>query len=323
MPQPRWGGGSGPTPAALRVAAPPAQRSLPHRAGRWPSPDRSDRAPGTQTGAVVSEPIAVDEPGDLRLADYVGLTDAELRRRVEHGGGGGLFIAEGERVIRELLRSPYPVRSVLVTPARHARLRGELVLVDAPVYVAAPAVMHAVTGFAIHRGAVASAGRLPLPDASVIVAGARRIAVLEGLNDHENLGALFRNAAALGVEAVLLDPSCADPLYRRSVRVSMGHVLRVPFTRLSSWPGGLIDLSAMGFEVVALTPRPGAEPVSVLDGTRRPLALVIGAEGPGLSAAALAASPRWVRVPMSPDVDSLNVATAAAIAFHRAWPVPM
>jgi tRNA G18 (ribose-2'-O)-methylase SpoU len=259
--------------------------------------------------------VAVDDPGDARLADYVGLTDAELRRRLEEDRG--MFIAEGELVVRQLVASRYPVRSVLVTRARYARLRDALAPLAAPVYVAPQAVLEAVAGFALHRGAVAAAARLPLPAPAALLRGARVVAVLEGLNDHENIGAVFRNAAALGVDAVLLSPTCADPLYRRSVRVSMGHALRVPFTTVAPWPGALADVAAAGFEVVALTPAPDAEPVASLASGCGPVALLLGAEGHGLTPAALAMAARRVRVPMRPGVDSLNVATAAAIAFHR------
>ena len=260
------------------------------------------------------DPFPVDDPADPRLADYVGLTDAALRQRED---ADGIFIAEGELVIRELLRSPYPVRSVLVTPARHHRLAADLAATDAPVYVATPRVMNAIVGFDIHRGAVAAGARLPLPTPDAVIAGARRLVVLEGMNDHENLGALFRNAACLGMDGVLLSPTCADPLYRRSVRVSLGHVLRVPFARLRDWPDGLDVLRRGGWKLVALTPGPEAAPVAVLDGLPAPVALILGAEGPGLSEAALAAADLWVRVPMAPGVDSLNVSAAAAIAFHR------
>jgi tRNA G18 (ribose-2'-O)-methylase SpoU len=263
----------------------------------------------------VPDPIPVDDPADPRLADYVGLTDGELRRRRE--GSSGTFIAEGELVIRQLLRSPYPIRSVLLTPTRHRRLAGDLEGVDAPVYLVAPAVMQAVVGFDLHRGAVAAAGRLPLADPAELVAEARRLVVLEGLNDHENLGAVFRNAAAFGVDAILLSPTCADPLYRRSVRVSLGHVLRVRFGRLRTWPGDLALLRAAGWEIVAVTPAPPAEPVSVLGTGSGRVALVLGAEGPGLSEAVLAVADRRVRIPMAPAVDSLNVATAGAIALHH------
>lgn len=179
--------------------------------------------------------------------------------------------------------------------------------------------MKAVTGFDIHRGAVASADRLPLPAVADLVTDRRRIAILEGINDHENLGVLFRNAAAFGIEAVVLDPTCADPLYRRSVRVSMGHVLRVPFARAERWPAVLTELADAGFDVVALTPRTDAAPVEELDRYRRHgrVAVLVGSEGPGLSPGALHLASFAARIPMAPGVDSLNVAAAAAVAFHR------
>ena len=179
--------------------------------------------------------------------------------------------------------------------------------------------MKAVTGFDIHRGAVAAADRLPLPAVAELVARRRRIAILEGINDHENLGVLFRNAAAFGIEAVVLDPTCADPLYRRSVRVSMGHVLRVPFARAERWPAALTELAGAGFDVVALTPRRDAVPVEELDRYRRHgrVAVLVGSEGPGLSPGALHLASVAARIPMAPGVDSLNVAAAAAVAFHR------
>jgi tRNA G18 (ribose-2'-O)-methylase SpoU len=248
------------------------------------------------------------------VAEYVGLTDADLRRRIEVDGG--LFIAEGELALRQLLISRYPIRSVLVTPAGHRRLVGDLESLAAPVYVASQQVMDAVAGFPIHRGVVAAAGRLPLPDVADVLTGARTVAVLEDLNDHENIGALFRNAAAFGVDGVLLSPACADPLYRRAVRVSLGHVLRVPYTVMGDWPAGIAGLAAAGWETVALTPS-GGTPVGELSRVRGPVAVLLGAEGRGLSAAALAAAGRTVRIPMADGVDSLNVATAAAVAFHR------
>jgi len=267
----------------------------------------------------VAEPVDVADAADVRLADYAALTDAALRERVEHGEG--LFIAEGELVIRQLLRSAYPVRSVLVTPRRYERLRDVLDGVGAPVYVAPPEVLEAVVGFPLHRGAVASACRTPLPDPTALLSTARTVAVLEGLNDHENIGAVFRNAAALGVDALLLSPTCADPLYRRSVRVSMGGVLHVPFTALAPWPAGLAQVTAAGFETVALTPA-GDVAVGELGRRAGRVAVLLGAEGAGLSAGALAMADRRVRIPMRVGTDSLNVATAAAIAFHRLWERP-
>ena len=273
--------------------------------------------PATPPGGA---PIVVDDPDDPRLADYVGLTDRDLRRRVEFGGDRGIFIAEGVLVIAELLRSPYPVRSLLLTPARHAQLAPALAGVRAPVYVAEHRVMKEVTGFDIHRGAVGSAERLASPALADLIGGRRRIAILEGINDHENLGVLFRNASAFGIEAVVLDPTCADPLYRRSVRVSMGHALRVPFGRAEPWPAALDAVAHSGFDVVALTPSAAARPVEELDRYREAgrVAILVGAEGPGLTEGALRAATLACRIGMAPGVDSLNVAAAAAVAFHRA-----
>jgi tRNA G18 (ribose-2'-O)-methylase SpoU len=173
-------------------------------------------------------------------------------------------------------------------------------------------------GFNLHRGIVASAHRTPSPAPESLLANATRVAVLERLNDHENLGSLFRNARAFGVDAVLLDPQTADPLYRRCVRVSMGHVLRVPFARFTAWPDGLETLRAHGFTVVALTPSCAAVPIDEVAASRpERVAIVLGAEGPGLTDETLALADVLVRIPMAGSVDSLNVATAAAIAFHR------
>jgi len=191
--------------------------------------------------------------------------------------------------------------------------------VDAPVYLVTQEVMEAIAGFRFHRGALAAADRAPLADAADVVAGTDRLLVVEGVSDNENLGGLFRNAAAFGVGGVLLDPTTADPLYRRSVRVSSGHVLRIPFARVPDWPvPAIARLQAQGFEVAALTPSPTADDLRTLaPAAGRRWALVVGAEGPGLSPAALAAADRRVRITMAPGVDSLNVATAAAIALHH------
>ncbi len=274
--------------------------------------------------------IDIDDPADPRLADFVGLRDAELRRRVEHGRG--VFIIEGRLAIEALLRSVYEVRAVLVTPRARRQLHDTLVEafrdtppdVRPPVYVASDDVLRTTVGFDLHRGALASAVR-PADDvrepASVLRPGAGRLLVCEGVNDHENLGSLFRNAAAFGVDAVLLDPTTADPLYRRSVRVSLGHVLRVPYARVA-WPAALDALRASGWRTVALTPgatRSVDDLAADLEGAGdddRRVALLVGAEGPGLSADALAAATDRVRIPMAWGVDSLNVATAAAVALH-------
>lgn len=248
------------------------------------------------------------------LDDYRALRDPRRRREIERRRD--IFVVEGRHALEVLLESSHPVRSVLVAEPKAASIR-TLVADRAPVLVAPADEMAALTGFAFHRGVLASAVRLPLPAADDVVAGVRTVAVLEGLNDHENLGALFRNAAAFGVGAVLLDPTTADPLYRRSVRVSAGHVLRVPWTRLASWPQGLDVLRDHGFHVVALTPAPDADPLDALArGRPHRVALLLGAEGPGLTAEAVAAADQRVRIPIAAGVDSLNVATAAAVAFH-------
>ena len=274
----------------------------------------------------------VDDPADPRVADYVRLTDPDLRRLREQGppGAGGFFIAEGTLVIRTLLTaSPFApaVRSLLLTPLRHAALRDVLATVAAPVYVADQAVVNEVAGFALHRGALASVDRPMLPSLEDLCRDAGVVVVTEGVNDHENLGALFRNCAAFGVGGVVLDATSCDPLYRRAVRVSMGHVLRVPFTVLGgSALDGVAQLQGMGFEVLGLTPSVAADDVRVVAaaspaaGARR--ALVLGAEGPGLSGAVLAACDRLVRIPMAAGVDSLNVATAAAVALHELVRLP-
>jgi tRNA G18 (ribose-2'-O)-methylase SpoU len=257
------------------------------------------------------------------VGDYVGLKDADLRRRREEpaGGGSGVFIAEGALVLRRLLASRYEVRSVLLTPQRYGPLAGDLAAIAAPVYLAGQEVMNAVAGFDIHRGVLASAGRRLLPAPGDLLASTRRVAVLEDVNDHENLGVIFRNAAALGVEAVLLSPECCDPLYRRSVRVSMGHVLDLPFTVLAPWPAALSLLDDAGFGLVALTPDPAADDIRRLGlAAAGRVAVMLGAEGPGLSAGALGLATVHARIAMAAGVDSLNVGSAAAIAFHAAMP---
>ena len=262
--------------------------------------------------------VPVDDPDDARLVELTGLTDAQARAALE--AEHGCFVAEGLLVLDAVLRSPYPLRSLLVAEPKLARVQAALDAAPPPddvdVFVGAPALLEAVTGFPIHRGVVASVGRLPLPDAAELVTGARRLLVVEAVNDHENLGALFRNAAAFGVDAVLLDPRCADPLYRRSVRVSLGHVLGVPWTRIEPLAGALGELRAAGITTLALTPS-GRRTVHDVarDRADERLAWVVGAEGPGLSDGALAAADERVRIPIAAGVDSVNVATAAAVAL--------
>jgi tRNA G18 (ribose-2'-O)-methylase SpoU len=264
------------------------------------------------------EPLTPTSADDPRLHDYTSLTDVELRRRREPAEG--LFIAEGEKVVRRALRSGYRMRSLLLTPKWADTMADIVDAATAPVYVVSPGLAEEVTGYHVHRGALASMERKPLPGPAALLAGAQRVAVMEAVNDHTNIGAIFRSAAALGMDAVLLSPSCADPLYRRSVKVSMGAVFSVPYARLDAWPHGLDAVRAAGFEVLALTPDAGAETLgevaSVRAGER--VALLLGAEGDGLTQRAQRAADRRVRIPMAAGVDSLNVAAAAAVAFYAA-----
>lgn len=262
--------------------------------------------------------IPVDDAGDPRLVELTQLTDAAARRRIE--AEHGCFVAEGWLVLDAVLRSAYPLRSVLVAADKLDRAEALLgpVADHIPVYVASTTVLEAVTGFAIHRGVVASVGRLPLPDPLDVI-GDGHVLVVEGVNDQENLGALFRNAAAFAAP-VLLDPTTADPLYRRSVRVSLGHVVHVPWSRVDHWPGAIDQLKRAGRTVVALTPSGDVAIHELVPA--RPIAWLVGAEGPGLSGAAIDAADLSVRIPIAAGVDSLNVATAAAIALARTATTP-
>ncbi len=262
----------------------------------------------------MAQVIEVSDPADPRLDDFRDLSTAD--RRPDRPGGRGLVIAEGVVVVQRLLASAYPVRALLGVRRRIEALAAELADVDAPAYVAPAELMAEVVGFHLNRGVLAAADRAPVPDLRGLVERARTLAVLEGVGDHENLGALFRNAAALGVDGVLLGPGCSDPLYRRSVRVSMGHVLAVPFASVEPWPEGLKWLRDSGFRVVALTPRPDSVPLSEAARPGERVAVLLGSEGPGLTDAAIGAADAAARIPMAGGVDSLNVATAAAVAFY-------
>jgi tRNA G18 (ribose-2'-O)-methylase SpoU len=258
-------------------------------------------------------PETITDPADPRVADYVGLTD--VVRRLKHEPEGGFFLAEGMLVMRRAAQAGCPPRSLLVAPNRVDELLPELRALDCPVYVASPEVLHAVTGFHVHRGALGSFGRLPLPTVTDLLPVSRRLLVLENVNSPTNLGAVFRSAAGLGIDAVLLSPSCCDPLYRRSVRVSMGEVLAVPYAYFERWPEGLDEVRGQGFRVLALTPAADATRLDELHlSPDDRAAVLLGAEGPGLTRDAMAASDLRVRIPMAAEVDSLNVAAAAAVA---------
>ncbi len=257
--------------------------------------------------------IPVTDATDERLADYRGLTDVALRRHIEPEGG--LYMAEGAKVIGRALAAGHRPRSVLASEKWLDSIVG-IVGPETPVFVAPEAVLEAVTGFEVHRGALAAMHRPPLAPVADVVRGARLVVVLEGIVDHTNVGAIFRSVAGLGADAVLVSPTCADPLYRRSVKVSMGTVFQVPWTRIEPWPEGLGQLRDEGFIVAALALADDAKSLAEFaDASHERIALVMGTEGDGLSRGALAAADQVVTIPMAGGVDSLNVAAASAVAM--------
>ncbi len=274
------------------------------------------------TTAAGPQFVHVEDLSHPGLEPYRDQKDAWLRVQREGGTGlGGLFLAEGEIVARELFASRFRVRSVLVTPTRLLSMRDAIEALPAgtPVYVAERGVAEGIVGFDMHRGVLALGERGEEPSLASVVEGARCLLVLEGLSNHDNVGSLYRSLSALGPagSAVVLGPGCADPFYRKSLRVSMGHVLRLPTAWARDWPGDLRVIEEAGFRTVALTPEAGA--VSLREvGSRCPperLALMVGAEGPGLTEAAMSAATVRVRIPMNEGVDSLNVGVAAAVAL--------
>lgn len=259
-------------------------------------------------------PIAITALDDPRVSHYQRLADpAQLVER-------GLFVAEGRLVVRQLLElRQWNVHSILLTPAAVDNLTDVLPLTDAPIYLVDQTVMNAIAGFNIHRGCVALARRPTATTLDRIATGPlSRVLVMEGVSNPDNVGGLFRTAAAFGADLVVLGPSCGDPLYRKAIRTSMAATLVVPFVTAPQWPGAITDLRTDGFTVAALTPQPKA--LALRDVPRcAKLALVVGAEGDGLSDAAMAAATVRVRIPMSSAIDSLNVTVAASIAMYHCW----
>jgi len=316
---------------------------------------RHARAPRPGQTGTMAGIVDVADAGDPRLADYARLTDVRLRTSME--SAHGLFMAEGEKVIRRAVAAGYGVRSMLVTRDKLGGLADLAGICPGPVYVISQEVAEQVTGYQVHRGALASMARRALPTVTSLLSGnatagdgaaggragpappgsgrqaragqpgwPRRIVLLEDLVDHANVGAIFRCAAALGVDAVILSPRCADPLYRRAVKVSMGAVFAIPYARMSDWRAGLAEIRAAGFTLLALTPDQSAVPLEAATSAGR-VALLLGTEGDGLSSRWLAEADTAVCVPMSPGamamgVDSLNVVAAAAIACHELARLP-
>ena len=265
----------------------------------------------------MTDTIDIVDAADPRLDDFRDLNSVD--RRPDLPTGKGLVIAEGVLVAQRMLASRFAPHALLGTERRRAELDADLAGVDIPYYRTSAEVMADVVGFHLNRGVLAAARRPAELTAPDVVAGARTIAVIEGVNDHENLGSIFRNAAGLGVDAVIFGAGCADPLYRRAVRVSMGHALLVPFARASHWPGDLNMLRDSGFHLLAMTPDAGAQSLAETVPALREakLAILVGAEGPGLTETVMRASDLRVRIPMARGTDSLNVATAAALAFYE------
>ena len=258
--------------------------------------------------------VAIDSLEDPGLSDFAGLTDVALRRISEPAGG--LYIAESSKVITRAIAAGHRPRAVLLLEQWLEPLRELLEPFDIPVYVGSSELLESLTGFNLHRGALAAMHRPELRPVADLLDGARRVVILEDIVDHTNVGAIFRSVAGLGADLVLVTPRCADPLYRRSVRVSMGTVLQVPWTRLPEWPEGAALLRAAGFHIAALALSDAA--VTLDEFAASPpdrIAILLGSEGDGLSPAALAHADTVVTIPMGHGVDSLNVAATSAVAL--------
>ena len=266
--------------------------------------------------------IDITDPDDERVDDFRDLNSID--RRPDLPGGKGLVIAEGVLVVQRMLASRFTLHAFLGTDRRLTELADDVTGAGAPFYRASAEVMAEVVGFHLNRGVLGVARRAPALTTEEVLTDARTVAVLEGVNDHENLGSIFRNAAGLGVDAVIFGDGCADPLYRRAVRVSMGHALLVPFARTQRWPADLELLRNNDFQLLAMTPDSQAcilgDAMYARAGQK--VAVLVGAEGPGLTETAMRASDIRVRIPMSRNTDSLNVATAAACAFYERIRLP-
>ncbi len=258
--------------------------------------------------------IRIESLDDPRVAAYRFIGDQE--QLVDNN----LFVAEGRLVVRRLIElRQWPIESMLVTAPAAEGLVDVLPLTGAPIYLVEQDLMNGIVGFNIHRGCLAIAKRMATPTLDRIVAGPlSRVLVLEGVNNPDNVGGLFRSAAAFGVDLVVLGPDCGDPLYRKAIRTSMAASLVVPFVHAAQWPGAIRDLRADGFTVVALTPMRAAAPIEEVFPHSK-LALLVGSEGSGLTPDAMQAATIRIRIPTTADVDSLNVTTAASIAMYHCF----
>ncbi len=262
--------------------------------------------------------IEIDDHEDPRIFVFQGLRDHTLRQERERPGGeyASWFIAEGDLVVERALLAGFELESILIDGKR-TRPFGDLIADDVPVYACAPTVLQHITGYHLHRGCVACFRRRPVPEVAEILPDARNLLVCEGIMNPTNMGVILRCAAGLGIEAFFLDPTCCDPLYRRSGRVSMGEAYALPYARLEAFPGGLDVLLDAGVRLLALTP--GADALDIADlevGPDERVALLLGSEGPGLTSGTLEAVHQRVRIPMTGRVDSINVGSASAVAFY-------
>lgn len=265
----------------------------------------------------MAEFVPLDDPTDARLRDYVDLRDVQLRKLLE--SERGVFLAEGEKVVRRAVQSGHEVRSFLMAPRWLDRLADVLAGTDAPCFVLPESAIETLTGFHVHRGALAALGRPVLPRVGDVLAGAERVVVVEDLVDHTNVGAVFRSAAALGFDGVLLSPRCADPLYRRSIKVSMGSVFWLPYARITDWYGAPALLRDHGFTTVAMSLAPAAVDLAdvVVEGK---VAVLVGAEGDGLSSHWTRSADHRAVIAMAAGIDSLNVSAALAVACWALGP---
>jgi len=277
---------------------------------------------GTEVTPNTPAWIRIVDAQDPRIRQFTGLTDVALRAVQEPAEG--VFVAEGEKVVRRALEAGFAPLAVLASDKWLRLLDAEGLLSAAvPRYAAPEDLLKAITGYTVHRGVLVLMRRQPLPALSVVLRHARRLVLLEGLKEHTNVGAIMRCAAAFGVDAVITSPDCADPLYRRSVKVSMGTVFQVPWTTSTDWEATMNTVTDVGFTLAALTPDPDASDLRTwAESAPERVALVLGTEGPGLIESTLQRCSVRLRIPMSGGVDSLNVAAAAAVALYALQPTP-